>query len=233
YLLKIAGQAQEPDVSIEIVPDDPPVTVPQGGRFGYTGSLTNNTSELQVTDVWAMAVGPQEGIHGPFKEFYDLELDPYEAHTVHFNQHIPNLAPLGFYNYVAYCGDYPSSVTDSSFFEIEVIAGATGGHSWVLTGSFEKSAESVTLPSGFALLENYPNPFNASTSISFDLAEAGNVSLKVYDITGRLVATLVDGFQEAGHMSVTWDASMVSSGVYFYKLTAGDFTEVKRMTLLR
>ncbi|MFQ5870433.1 MAG: T9SS type A sorting domain-containing protein, partial [Candidatus Zixiibacteriota bacterium] len=79
----------------------------------------------------------------------------------------------------------------------------------------------------------YPNPFNAVTNISYSLAEAGNVSLKVYDISGRLVETLVNGPREAGEHIVTWDASKVSSGVYFYKLSAGDYTLTKKMNLLR
>jgi len=85
----------------------------------------------------------------------------------------------------------------------------------------------------FVLCQNYPNPFNAETSIGYSLAEAGDVNLSVYDITGRLVATLVDEKQMAGHRSVDWDASTVSSGLYFYKLSIGDFTETKRMILIK
>ena len=83
------------------------------------------------------------------------------------------------------------------------------------------------------MAQNYPNPFNATTNISFNLAEAGNVSLNVYDITGRLVVTLVDGQMDAGQHVVAWDASNVSSGVCFYKLTAGAYTASKSMSLLK
>jgi len=91
----------------------------------------------------------------------------------------------------------------------------------------------VELPMFTSLGQNYPNPFNVSTNISYSLAEAENVSLKVYDIAGRLVQTLVDEVQDAGSYTVTWDASEVSSGVYFYKLTAGDYTLTKKMNLLK
>jgi len=91
----------------------------------------------------------------------------------------------------------------------------------------------IGLPVATALHQNYPNPFNANTNISYSLVEASNVSLKVYDITGRQVATLVNGHQEAGEHVVSWDASNVSSGVYFYKLTAGDYTATKSMNLLK
>jgi len=89
------------------------------------------------------------------------------------------------------------------------------------------------LPTVTSLAQNYPNPFNATTNISFNLAEAGNVSLNVYDITGRLVVTLVDGQMDAGEHVVVWDASNVSSGVYFYKLATADFSATKSMNLLK
>jgi len=233
WLLKIAGEELIPDVTIEILPDNPPVTVPQGGSFGFTGTLTNNTRETQTVDAWTMAVGPQKEVYGPFKQFSDVELDPYETRSRQFNQGVPNLAPLGFYNYIAYCGDYPSTVMDSSFFEIEVVAGPAGGATgWVLTGSFLEG-DLADLPSEFTLLSNYPNPFNAQTVIEYQLPVTSTVKLEVYNLLGSKVATLINGEQEAGYKSVTWDASEVSSGIYFYKLTAGDYTETRRMMLVK
>jgi hypothetical protein len=90
-----------------------------------------------------------------------------------------------------------------------------------------------TLPNAYLLSQNYPNPFNLSTVIDYDLPVSSHVRLEVYNIFGQKLGTLVDGRQRAGYMSVVWDASELSSGVYFYKLTAGDFSEIKRMTLLR
>jgi hypothetical protein len=233
YLVKLAGEGPEPDVSIEIVPDDPPVTVPRGGSFGFTGRVTNNTEDPQTTDVWIMAAGPSERVHGPFKEFENIPLAPSQSRTRHLNQIVPNGAPLGFYSYIAYCGDYPSMITDSSYFRIEVVrAEGSGGSGWVLTGSFLEG-DLADIPFDFALLSNYPNPFNASTLISYELPADTHVKLEVYNISGQKVATLVDSKQYSGYRSVVWDASEVSSGLYFYKLTAGDFAEVKRMTLLR
>jgi len=235
YLLKVAGDQVEPDVSIDIVPDDPPVTVPQGGQFGFTGTVTNNTEDRRVTDAWTMAIGPAKGTYGPFKELNDIELEPLQTRTARFYQHVPNLAPLGFYNYIAYCGDYPSTVIDSSCFPFEVVPGVStkaGEAGWVLTGSFLEG-DFADLPSEFALLSNYPNPFNASTLISYQLPTGSHLKLEVYNISGQKVATLVNGEQQAGYRSVVWDASETSSGVYFYKLTAGHFSETKRMMLVK
>jgi len=92
---------------------------------------------------------------------------------------------------------------------------------------------SLEMPEKFALRQNYPNPFNAETSISYELPNLGHVRIEVYDILGRLVATLVDSDEAAGRHSVVWDASRQSSGVYLYKITAGDYSDIKKMTLLK
>jgi len=236
YLVKTAGEAQEPEVSIEIIPDDPPVTVPQGGRFGYIGTLTNNTEDPQATDIWVMAVGPLERVYGPFKEFYDFHLNPGQSRSAHFNQRVANLAPLGHYDYIAYCGDYPSMVMDSSFFQIEVVAATSSGREdlgWLLSGSFDGREGLTNLPSDYALIGSHPNPFNVSTVIEYELPQACDVTLEVYNVLGEKVATLVNGQEETGYRAVTWDASNVSSGLYFYKLTAGDFTQTRRMMLVK
>jgi flagellar hook assembly protein FlgD len=82
-------------------------------------------------------------------------------------------------------------------------------------------------------LVNYPNPFNPATTISFALPQTGYAKLDVYNALGQLVATLVDRSLEAGVHAVTWDASGQSSGLYLYRLTTGDFSETKKMLLLK
>lgn len=89
------------------------------------------------------------------------------------------------------------------------------------------------LPTEFALHQNYPNPFNPSTIINYDLPKAAYVHLTVYDILGREVATLVNGAQDAGYKSVEMDASNMPSGLYIYRLTAGTYTSVRKMLLIK
>ena len=97
-----------------------------------------------------------------------------------------------------------------------------------------KTAEPGGIPSGFALTQNYPNPFNPSTSIRFELAKSGPVTLKVYNTLGQLVTTLIDAKPyTAGRYSVSWNAAGLPSGVYLYKLEAGGVVQTQRMTLLR
>jgi len=89
------------------------------------------------------------------------------------------------------------------------------------------------LPKEFALGQNYPNPFNPTTLIKYDLPVDCQVRLDVYNVVGQRVTTLVDGRQKAGYKMVCWNAQDMASGVYFYKLAAGDFVSVKRMVLLK
>jgi hypothetical protein len=84
-----------------------------------------------------------------------------------------------------------------------------------------------------ALYQNHPNPFNPSTSISFNLPEGGQVSLKVFDMSGKEVANLVNSYFDAGRHSVNFDASSLASGVYYYKLTSGNFVTMKKMMLIK
>ena len=93
-------------------------------------------------------------------------------------------------------------------------------------------------PSSFALGQNWPNPFNVSTSISFDLPDRARVSLVIYNLLGQKVVTLLDGHAEAGNHIINWNGKsssgeVVSSGIYFYRLKTDAFTETKRMVLLK
>lgn len=88
-------------------------------------------------------------------------------------------------------------------------------------------------PVAYSLNGNYPNPFNPTTTIDFDLAEPGQVSLSVFDMAGHQVATLVDGNLSAGSHSVNFDGSNLSSGIYFYMIQAGNFTDTRKMVLVK
>ncbi|MBL8016660.1 MAG: T9SS type A sorting domain-containing protein [Ignavibacteria bacterium] len=92
---------------------------------------------------------------------------------------------------------------------------------------------SSQLPSEYRLAQNYPNPFNPTTSITFDMPAAGNVELKIYDILGKEVATLVNGNMNPGSHVISFDASSLASGVYIYKLTSGSFSDSKKMVLIK
>jgi photosystem II stability/assembly factor-like uncharacterized protein len=89
------------------------------------------------------------------------------------------------------------------------------------------------IPSEYNLDQNYPNPFNPMTNVKFQMPNSAFVGLRIYDILGRLVATLVNEYLKAGFYNVSWNASNYPSGVYYYKLTAGNYTETKKMILIK
>lgn len=89
------------------------------------------------------------------------------------------------------------------------------------------------LPVDFSLKQNYPNPFNPNTVIGYQLPVTGNVTLKVYDVLGSEIGTLVDEYHEAGKYKVEFDAESLSSGIYFYTLQSGSFRETRKMVLIR
>jgi hypothetical protein len=101
----------------------------------------------------------------------------------------------------------------------------------ILTSVAEKTGNGV--PAAYALSQNYPNPFNPSTIIRYALPAAGMTSMKVYNILGQEVATLVNEIQAAGSYSVRFNASALSSGVYFFRVQSGSFTAVKKMMLVK
>jgi hypothetical protein len=93
--------------------------------------------------------------------------------------------------------------------------------------------EKPEIPVKYYLSQNYPNPFNSNTRITYYLASPGKVNVRVYDIQGRKVATLLDEYKPAGKYDVSFNANALASGVYFYQIKAGDFISTKKMILLK
>ncbi|HUF09396.1 MAG TPA: T9SS type A sorting domain-containing protein, partial [Rhodothermales bacterium] len=100
-------------------------------------------------------------------------------------------------------------------------------------GSVSKAGLAAETPDGFALAQNFPNPFNPVTAINFSLPEGSHVVLKVYRVLGEEVATLVDGFADEGSHTVRFDASGLSTGLYIYTIRAGSYAASRRMSLLK
>ncbi|MBD3234822.1 MAG: T9SS type A sorting domain-containing protein [candidate division Zixibacteria bacterium] len=217
---------------IWMVPDEDPVVVEPGGSFGFTGNVSNICDTTICTDIWW---GVQ--FQGVFYEqglLEDICIEPGQTLSGHLNQRVPNFAPPGEYLYCAYANGYPEPACEHCFTFSVAGARIDGGYTeWDYDGSWLEKIESDQLPLNYALMDAYPNPFNATTNISFGLPEAGNVSLEIYNLMGQKITTLIDGVMDAGYHTVAWDASEYSSGVYLYKLEAEGKVITKRMTLLK
>ena len=122
-------------------------------------------------------------------------------------------------------------------FSSEFVAGCRDGRIKCFSGGTNGvigiHSVSTSIPKKFALYQNYPNPFNPATQIKFDIPNNSFVSIYVYDILGRVVTKLVDGNLNAGSYKVDWNADRFSSGVYFYRLNAGNFQSIKKMILVK
>ena len=126
-------------------------------------------------------------------------------------------------------------------FSVAVRAMDDGGHmsNWsdtmivrIISVGIE-DASSPPLPAEFSLSQNVPNPFNPITTIEFELPKTSEVGLKVFNILGEEVATLVSDRLSAGSYSYEWDASNLASGVYLYRLQVGDYVKIRKMVLIR
>jgi hypothetical protein len=98
---------------------------------------------------------------------------------------------------------------------------------------YTKIIEVVSVILKYDLAQNFPNPFNPSTLITYSIPTSSNVIINVYNILGELIKTLVNGYQEAGSYKVNFDAGGLSNGIYFYKMQSGNFVQIKKMLLLK
>jgi hypothetical protein len=153
------------------------------------------------------------------------------------NQNVAGSNPAGTYTMVGYAGPAAATIWDSSYFTFTKSATDRGGEwisnndNWGEEFTGERS-QTAFIPSGLTLNVS-PNPFNPLTVARFEIREASHVSLRVYDTAGREVATLVNGWRDAGTHRVTFDASGLPSGVYFARLEAGEQTLVQKIALVK
>ena len=227
------------DVDVVLTPVSLPIQVPaNGGTFDFNIAVTNNETSTVTCNVWTMVTLPNGTEYGPLINALKT-FNPSSTANRDRTQAVPANAPSGNYTYDAYVGFYPTIVWNEDHFAFEKLAVADGGEIVSGWGNFGKAlgedtqSELADTPKEFVLHSAFPNPFNPETAISFSLSEAANVNLSVHDVTGRLVATLADGWIEQGLHSAVFDAQDLSSGVYFYTLTANNIVSTKKMMLLK
>ncbi|TKJ36565.1 hypothetical protein CEE37_14895 [candidate division LCP-89 bacterium B3_LCP] len=228
-------------VKLTLIPDYLPIVIPEtGGEFGFTIEVTNLTLDWQSFDFWSEIELPGWGSFEVLSATGLLIAPGFTAYGYRLQQ-VPDFAPAGTYTYLAYVGTYPWIVDDYYYFFFEKEGSVEGNFPgspsyWFCAGKgFEglNVNKDEDIPSNFVLNEAYPNPFNPTTTISYQLPATSLVSLSIYDISGRQLANLVNGWRDAGNHEVTFDASELSSGMYIYHLQAGDFTDSGKMILMK
>ncbi|MBC8204586.1 T9SS type A sorting domain-containing protein [bacterium] len=227
-----------PQVNIGLTPAATPIQIPaSGGNFEFNVEIWNLENYVLPADAWIMTTLPSGHSYGPLLGPISLNLNPGSSVNRDRIQSVPASAPAGDYTYEAYVGLYPNLIYDEDSFPFEKLPAGEGGSAvqeWFNWGEpFPGEIIADNTPSEYKLLSAYPNPFNSKTVISFELRDAGEVSLIIYDIQGREVQSLVNGHLSSGPHEVVWDAGGLASGVYFVKLETGGLIQTKKMLLLK
>ncbi len=199
------------------------------GTLNFTSSDSTNLTEVEDVIIFAKNIDYNELI------YYTIPLKNGQFKINHL--------PYGRYVLIAQSIGFEDAISDNVF-DINTAQPVYGNAKLTFTVT-SVGKKNMNIPAGFRLYQNYPNPFNPGTVINYSIpggsypftSKVGgakyHVTLKVYDVFGREVATLVNEIQVAGKYKVAFHSNELSSGIYFYKLTAGSFSAVKKMILIK
>ncbi|NQS97552.1 MAG: T9SS type A sorting domain-containing protein [candidate division Zixibacteria bacterium] len=209
------------DVTISLIPVNPPIIIPAGGgSFEFEVEITNLEPASSTFHAWIMATLPNGSTYGPIiVRVVTLGTGGVILRTM--SQGVPANAPPGDYVYSAFVGVYPDIIWNSSSFDFTKSADfdglASSGEDWEIEG-WDSGYKAASIPTQSISLSANPNPFNPHTDLVFQLPESGNISLAVYDVTGREVVKLAEGWYNEGSCQFSFDGSQLSSGIYFARL---------------
>jgi predicted outer membrane repeat protein len=232
-------QGTSAPVSIALTPVNPPVTIPaSGGSFDYLAQLDNISASPVTFEVWVMVQLPAGQWYGPVLGPVNLTLPGATTLERQRTQSVPANAPPGVYLYEGRVGFYPGDIWDTGSFTFEKLMDGDGSPVAEWSNSGEKLAQwsdeiESSPPVNYGLMGAYPNPFNASTVIAFQLPFDEHLSLAVFDVAGREVAELINGWRAAGTHRVTLDGSELSTGVYVVSMRTSTQTSYSKILLLK
>lgn len=237
YTTNISGT---PEVTLTLTPYGTPIIIPaSGGSFDYNIAAANVGTTTASGQIWCDVILPNGSVYGPVLGPVAVTMPVGFSGDRDRTQSVPGVAPAGTYTYNGYIGAYPSVIwaQDSFQFEKSTTGGSVMITEWINDGeSFDDwmpAMDRAVVPDVYSLDQNYPNPFNPLTTISFGLPEDAFVRLAVYDLLGRQVALLVNGQRKAGLHEASFNAANLASGLYVYRIEAGDFSAVRKMVLMK
>ncbi len=211
-------------------------TVAPGGSVNFQYTVTNNTPNALTGGLFFYA--ERGGIIRARGQVIAGTLQSGQSVTQSYTQQVPSAAPQGPYDYFVCAGQNINNPVECSDVIVVTVTGsarvASGSQDWTVTDAapWPQTGE-LSAAARADAVGAFPNPFARQTQIGFSLEQSAKVSLVVYDVRGREVATLADGTMEAGQHSVTFDAASLPSGVYVYRLVAGAQVETGRLTLVK
>jgi predicted outer membrane repeat protein len=230
---------QSVPVRMLATPYDAPNLIPAaGGDFELKLTLSNHTNSQQPVLIYCDITLPDGSIYGPVIGPINYTAAPNSNISRIRTQSVPAVAPLGVYHYNAYAVMGTDTSMSSFIFGKLGVSDDDNTSGWSNSGdSFEGPISYTKLianqPTEFSLEQNHPNPFNPVTTIGFTLPKAGMTKLTIFDLQGRRIASLIDDWYPAGDHEVVFDGSNFPSGIYLYRLEAGDFTASGKMVLLK
>ena len=226
---------EAPELTVTLTPVNPPIVIPAiGGSFEFSVDIENTGTAAAMFDGWIEAVLPDSTVVGPLLLRNNINLAAGATLYRDMTQTVPGIAPTGDYIYRCLVGTYPSTVVDQDSFAFikEGMEAYSPYPGWELIGWDDELSNSIIFDQ-YYLAQNSPNPFNPLTTITFGLPKNAEVELRVYNMLGQQVVELAKGWMEAGNHTVTFDASALSSGVYFYSLKADNYSCVMKMLLVK
>jgi len=233
--------AQAHDFTVTLTPTGSTTIPANGGNLTYTAAIANLGTNPEPVDVWTNATLPSGGTSANFIVRQNVIIAGGGSITKNMTQNIPGSYAAGNYIYNAYVGEFTTLdiwEEDHFTFVKSAVFNSPGGgvDNWNLTGWDEIPAfagMTAELPENYELGNAYPNPFNPRAEIAFALPQAEKVTLVVYNTLGREVAVLANGWMQAGWHTMTFDGADLSSGLYFYTIKAGNFSQTKKMLLVK
>jgi len=214
-----------PDVEVILNPGQLPIIITTlGGSFDFLFRVDYYETPSSEFDGWMMIQSPDSHWQGPVMDpLVLLPMAPGTFFELDTTYVVEAGLDTGTYVFEARIGNYPDQIWDTDSFTFQIIADTT----------FVEDNPSGSIPTEFALLGNYPNPFNPTTTITYSVPMTSHVIIEIFDITGRQVATLINGWRDAGTHQVTFDGSNLPSGIYFYEMSAGNYHAVRKAILLK
>ncbi len=239
YYNIIYAPAVPPTLDVTLTPLNPPIVIPaNGGSFQFNASVLRTVGPQTAFTVWARDKYPDGTYTNPLLGPVTINPPVGTVVTRLRVQNVPSTWPAGLHAYLGYANStYSYPAMDSSIFTWTKSAVANGGpfvgDANCFGQLFDGEMQMTGVVVAHTMVNTSPNPFNPSTTLTFSLPEAMQVALNVYDVQGRLVASLVNGLRAAGNHRVTFDGSALASGVYLYRLTSAQQVISGKMLLMK